>query len=69
MVRQAISPRLAINSLLKVSYLGCDILLQHHRRLLSTRRSISSLGQDEHRELYLVNLEGDVFKIVSGGKD
>jgi glucose/arabinose dehydrogenase len=35
-----------------------------HRVLLSTRRSISSLGEDEQLELYLLDYEGEVLKII-----
>ena len=35
-----------------------------HRRLLETRRNISSLGEDEQRELYIVDHRGEILKIV-----
>ena len=38
--------------------------VKEHRRLLSTRRRISSLGEDEQHELYLLDYEGEVLKIV-----
>ncbi len=34
------------------------------RRLLSTRRSISSLGEDEHKELYLLDYNGEILKVI-----
>jgi glucose/arabinose dehydrogenase len=38
--------------------------VKEHRRLLSTGRRISSLGEDEQHELYLLDYEGEVLKIV-----
>lgn len=36
----------------------------HHRRLLDTGRSITSLGEDEQRELYVVDGAGEILKIT-----
>jgi len=36
-----------------------------HRKIFSTRHRISSFGEDEDRELYIVDLDGKVFKIIS----
>lgn len=36
------------------------------RLLLETGKSISSFGEDEQRELYLIDYSGEIFKIVSG---
>lgn len=38
-----------------------------HRLLLETHRRISSFGEDEQRELYVVDLDGEVLKIVPLG--
>jgi hypothetical protein len=36
----------------------------HHRMLMETRRPITSLGEDEQRELYIVDGSGEVLKIA-----
>lgn len=38
-----------------------------HRLLLETHRRISSFGEDEQHELYVVDLDGEVLKIVPQG--
>ncbi|MGH7275123.1 MAG: PQQ-dependent sugar dehydrogenase [Nitrospiria bacterium] len=40
----------------------------HHQRLLETHRSITSLGEDEERELHVLDGSGEVLKIVPGEK-
>src|SRR3990170_5705210 len=39
----------------------------HHQTLLETHRSITSLGEDEERELYALDGSGEVLKIVPMG--
>jgi glucose/arabinose dehydrogenase len=39
----------------------------HHQTLLETHRSITSLGEDEERELYVLDGRGEILKIVPMG--
>lgn len=39
-----------------------------HRLLLETHRSISSFGEDEQHEIYVVDHDGEVLKIVPTGR-
>jgi hypothetical protein len=36
----------------------------HQQKLLDTGRSISAFGEDEHRELYVIDYAGEVLKVV-----
>ena len=40
------------------------VFVPEQQKLLETGRSISSFGEDEQRELYVIDYEGEVLKIV-----